>query len=472
MMNRSFILILSTSLLLVFPGITGFSQVQNALPGCDNPISLIECLEQALQTNPKLLSRSDESEAAEKRRAIAQSARLPRIRAEETFTRLREPLGFALPGAPTQISLGDDRIQVKTLRVSQPLYTGGKIENGIRAASSEVRVRRFGEMQQREDLARQVTEAYFGVMIAKAFQQVASQALFDTIGHEKQVETLHQFGTVVRNDILKIQVSVSERRENLIRASNSSIMACTVLSNLVGYEIPSDAVLEDFSFSTPAPADEKESLTIASSGHPLLKALRETQRLHRFAARSARGDLLPNVGLLWNLNSGSQLNETQSNWDATIYVGLNLFDAGEARSRANESRANLAKASHDLESMQLDIALAVRQAKLQMGEADSRLRVATEAEAQAAESMRLTDESFKSGAATSQSLLDEESALVAARQRRIAAGFDRKLAETRLWSAMGCLEKALFGSEAAKEHLPSISPETIGIQRPGKDHPQ
>ncbi|MBF0498570.1 MAG: TolC family protein [Candidatus Riflebacteria bacterium] len=435
-------------------------------------VTLVDCLQKALQTNPKLLSKMDEREASEKRRTIAESARYPRIKAEETFTRLREPVAFSLPGADTQMSLGDNKIQIKTLRVSQPLYSGGKIENGIRAARSEVHVRQFGELQQREELSRQVTEAYFGVMIAKAFQQVASQALFDTLGHEKQVQTLHEFGAVVRNDILKIQVSVSERRENLIRACNNTNLACTVLSNLVGEEIAPEITFEDFAFSGRPPADENESMAIASTSHPLLQALRETQRLHRFATRAARGDLCPNVGLQWNLTSGSQFNETQSNWDATVYAGFNLFDAGEARTRMKESQANLAKASHDLEGIQRDIILAIRQTNLQMQEAESRLQVAKEAEAQALESMRLTEESFKAGSATSQNLLDEESTLVAAEQRSIAAAFDRKLAETRLWFSMGCLEKALFASTVSATQSAIISPQTNTTRVPGKDHHQ
>ena len=301
-------------------------------------LTLESCLLQALHSNPRLLAKTDERRASELRADLAGSARFPRVQAKETFTRMREPSSFALPGSPTPLAIGDEKIQIKTVSVSQPLYTGGKIENGIRAAKSEVKMRRFGESQQAEDLVRQVTEAYVGLMKARAFQQVASQALFDTQRHARQVENLLQFGTAVRNDLLKIQVSVSERRENLIQANNAVKLACMVLANLVGEEISRAAVPAAFAFVTPVPGNEEMAVQVAQKCHPILAALRESSRLHLFAARAARGDLEPTVGMQWNMNSGSQFNESQSNWDATLCVSFNVFDAGETRAKIREAR--------------------------------------------------------------------------------------------------------------------------------------
>jgi outer membrane protein TolC len=218
------------------------------------------------------------------------------------------------------------------------------------------------------------------------------------------------------------------------------------LENLIGEELPDDVTTAEFSYMVMPPADEKKAMELARNNHPALLAMRESLRMHRFAARAAKGDLLPTIGLQWNLNSGTQLNESQSNWDATLYVGFNIFDAGEARAKVKEAKIGHQKAVHDLEGLERDISLAVQQALLQIEEAKARLEVAKEAEAQAKESMRLTEESFKAGSATSQSLLDDETALVAAEQRRITAEFDRILAETHLWFSIGGLERALFST--------------------------
>lgn len=411
----------------------------------EKEVSLLDCVKKALQSNPKLLSKIDERRAAKSRYKQAKTANQPRVKAEETFTRMREPLSFALPGAP-QMAIGDDKLQIKTLRVSQPLYTGGKIENSIKAAGSEVNIRRFSEVQHREALICQVVEAYISVMKANAFQQIASQALYDTEGHARQVENMLLFGSVVRNDLLKIQVSVSERKENLIRANNATKLSCNFLENLIGEELSGDVTTAEFSYMVMPPADEKKAMELARNNHPALLAMRESLRMHRYAALAAKGDLLPTIGLQWNLNSGTQLNESQSNWDATLYVGFNIFDAGEARAKVKETKIGHQKAVHDLEGLERDISLAVQQALLQIEEAKARLEVAKEAEAQAKESMRLTEESFKAGSATSQSLLDDETALVAAEQRRITAEFDRILAETHLWFSIGGLERALFST--------------------------
>lgn len=76
-------------------------------------ISLLECVEKALQSNPRLLSKTDERRAAKSRYKQAKTANKPRIKVEETFTRMKDPLGIALPGASI-MELGDDKIQIKT----------------------------------------------------------------------------------------------------------------------------------------------------------------------------------------------------------------------------------------------------------------------------------------------------------------------------------------------------------------------
>lgn len=307
-------------------------------------------------------------------------------------------------------------------------------------------MRHYSEIQYREALTCKVVEAYISVMKAKAFQQVASQALYDTEGHARQIENMLLFGSVVRNDLLKIQVSISERRENLIMANNATRLACKYMENLIGEEFSVDTPLIEFSYMVMPPDDENTAMLLAGNNHPALLAMRESLLMHRYVARAARGDLLPAIGLQWNLNSGTQFNESQSNWDATLYIGFNVFDAGEARGKVKETKIGHQKAVHDLEALERDISLAVQQALLQIDEAKARLEVTKEAEAQAKESMRLTEESFKAGSATSQNLLDDETVLVAAEQRRITAEFDRILAETHLWLAIGGLEKALFST--------------------------
>ena len=118
--------------------------------------------------------------------------------------------------------------------------------------------------------------------------------------------------------------------------------------------------------------EEAKARELASRTHPMLGSARELVSIQDFSARAAKGSLLPNVALQWNWSSGNQFNNAQDNWDATVYVGLNVFDAGETRSKIREARAGKSKASHDLEDLQRNISLAIHQAALQIGEAGAR----------------------------------------------------------------------------------------------------
>jgi len=404
---------------------------------------LQEFLKAALQTNPAILSARDGTRASQQRRERAESARLPRVKAEDTVTRLRHVSSIDVPMAGS-LPMGKDQIEIKAVRMSQPVYTGGALENGIRAARAEVFLYNHLETRQREDIARSVAEAWFGLLSARAMEQVASQALHDTLGHERNVTDLLEAGVTIRDDLLKVQVSVLERRENLVRARNGINLACSRLNMLSGLSLTAETPLASDSGGILPAIEETTARSLASTGHPLISAAREKVRIGELSAKAARGALLPTVALQWNWTSGTQFTPAQDNWDATVYVGLNLFDGGEARSKIREARAERNKAAHECEDLQRNIDLAIRQARLQIDEAESRLELAGQAELQAVDSLRLTEERYRAGAATSQSLLDAESALVAARQRRITAGFDRELAKIALWHAAGKLTETLL----------------------------
>lgn len=406
-------------------------------------VTLRDCLIAAISTNPGMLSARDDTEMSRQRLARASSSRLPKVNAEETFTNLRHLSEINLPGAGSS-PIGKQQLQLKGIKLSQPIYTGGAIENGVNAARSEVRLQEKVEKRRREDMARSITEAWFGLLSARAMEEVASQALFDTLGHERHVQNMIEAGVSVRDDLLKVQVSILERRENLVQAKNGIDLAESRLAMLSGLSINSALITAASNSETIPELGEENALALASQSHPVIASAKEMVRIQDFAGKAAKGALLPHVALQWNWSSGNQFNNAQDNWDATFYIGLNVFDGGETRSRIREAKAGKSKASHDLEDLQRNISLAIHQAALRIEESSARLALSTQAEAQAVESLRLTEERFKAGAVTSQNLLDAESALVSSRQRRVTAGFDRELARVALWHASGALENTIL----------------------------
>lgn len=435
-------------ILLLAPACFGqiASGPENAVRGASLPITLQKCLAAAFETNPALLAEQDAVAASRQRRDRAKSALLPRVKAEDTHTRLRHINSIDVPGAGS-MPMGKQQLEVKALRMSQPIYTGGALENGVRAAQAEVRLRGHLETRQREDLARSIAEAWYGLLSARAMEQVASQALTDTLGHERNVAALLEAGVTIRDELLKVQVAILERRENLVRARNGIDLACSRLNMLSGLSLTPETPIADQTASGLPVLDEAAARALASQAHPLLQAAREKIRIGEASAKAAKGSLQPNVAVQWNWQSGTAFTPSTDNWDATLYIGLNVFDAGEARSRIREARAERDKARHERDDLVRGLDLAIRQARLQLNEAQARLELASQAEVQASESMRLTEERYKAGAATSQSLLDAESALIAARQRRVTAGFDRELANVALWHAAGRLEASLLNDK-------------------------
>jgi|GEM_PF-1200836 len=409
-------------------------------------VSLEEYVRSALELNPALQAQSENINISRERVKRAKSYVYPRVKFQDTFTRLRQPFAFSIPGKAesSTLSIGDDKLQIKTFSLSQPLYTGGRAETAYKLANVDISFQRELVRKEREDLARSVAEAYFGLHSAVMFREVASQALTDVLSHEKQVRNLIEAGVALKNDGLKVGVSVLERRESLVKAENAVALASQNLENLTSLPVSPESKFAPYRFKSGPIVDGDLALGIAVKKHPLIQALFLRLDMQKKAVKIARGEAKPTVGFQWNYNSGTQFQEDQSNWDATVAVGYNLFDAGEVKSKVSEEKRNLKKQLNELEDLKRKIKLAIQSAILKLKEADSRLALSTKAEEQARESMRLTEVNNKEGAATSQDLLDAESALVSARNRLVTASLDKSLAEVSLWHTLGCCEPAVL----------------------------
>ena len=109
----------------------------------------------------------------------------------------------------------------------------------------------------------------------------------------------------------------------------------------------------------------------------------------------------------------------------------------QAEGKINEARANRESARQQLRKLELAVTFETRQAQLNLDEAQARRATTGQAVAQAEESVQITKDRYANGLALLTQLLDAETALTAARQRRAAAATDLLIAQATLDHALG-----------------------------------
>jgi outer membrane protein TolC len=117
----------------------------------------------------------------------------------------------------------------------------------------------------------------------------------------------------------------------------------------------------------------------------------------------------------------------------------NLFDGFANRARISEARASLEAARAQQRQAEQGVRLEVFKAWADAKAAEERLAVAAAAVAQAEESLRITKNRFENGLSNVTDLLRNETALLDARTRRLAAVHDQRIAVAHLELAAGTL---------------------------------
>ncbi len=412
-----------------------FSLAANAV----EPWTLERALDYALTHNPDARIAQQRIAAAQAGLEQANSTFWPRLQVQSGYTRTDNPMaafGSILNQRSYSPSLnfndvpGTDDLNAQGM-ITVPLYAGGRNVAGRQAAKATTEAAKQESAAIRNELGFEVSRAFHTVLKTRQFILAAEAAVnsFETnlVVAGKRLEG----GTLLKSDMLDIEVRLAQAREDLVRARNASTMAQRALRNLLGIE-EGEFVVADTApaVSAPDPGD--------FSQRPELAAARERERAAQAQVGGSKSGYLPRVSAFGSVDYdfGSVTGGNGQSYTAGVLAQWDLWDGFSTRAKVHEADAKLESAREEQRKLRLALDLVIEQARLDLKAADERLAVSGKTVEQAEESAGLTRNRFQQGLALSTQLIDSESALVAARVRRAEAESDRRIAIAALRKAL------------------------------------
>jgi outer membrane protein len=402
--------------------------------------TLERALDYALTNSPDAQLARQRVIAAEAAWEQDNAAFWPRLQLQSSYTRTDNPMmvfgsilnqraypnaGLDFNDVPTV-----DNLNAKGL-VTVPLYAGGKNKAGRAAAQANTEAARQETAVVRNALAFEVSRAFYTVLKTRQFIRAADAAVFSFERSLNVARKRLEAGTLLRSEVLDLEVRSAQVREDLVRARNSNAVAIRALRNLLG--------IEEGEFLV---ADGVPAVTAPDSGdfsrRPELAAARQHERAAQEQVRGARAGYLPRVNAFGSLDYdyGWKFKSDGGSYTAGALLQWDLWDGKLTRAKVHEANAKLEFAREQQRKLRLALDLEVEQARLSLKAANERLSVSDLTVAQASESAGLTRARFEQGMALSTQLIDSETALIAARVRRAEAEADQRI-------ALGALRKAL-----------------------------
>ena len=321
------------------------------------------------------------------------------------------------------------------------LFKGGGDLLGARMARKELKIRELDRDAVRNDLVASVIGAYFNVLAARDYVEIAEQSVKTVETQHRNVRVRFQGGSALKSELLSMEVRLAQVREERIRAGNRHQLSLAALIHVLGLDGNPRLELAEDSWSPPAiPPAFESGLAVALDMRPELMRVREEAHSAQMNVDRERASYLPSVDLQLKAyvdDQNMRYDADRGNWVAGVLMTWDLFTGFSTEARVEQARARLARIrAMDRKTLQA-VELDVRQAYSLYSEARARLEVSRGAAAQAQEALRLVEIEYEKGSATIVRYLDAELSRNALRVAETAALYDFRRAHAEVARALG-----------------------------------
>lgn len=321
------------------------------------------------ETNSAQLRPSFAAQAeAEREASVARAGRLPDISASlsvsyigDGFTTKRNFSDYQRAPIP---HLGTGM----SLNVTQPVYTGGAIDNAIGLADLKLTASRYATELQRDNIRFRLTGFYLDIYKYSNLRLVTEGNLAAARKVLEEMRARHEQGTVIRNDITRYELLVSSLELQLVRIDNTLEILNANLVTMSGLPegtviVPDTTILDR---SLPA-AGELWWQQEAVGNAPSLSLARTGVDISRKAEALVRAERLPKVGLQagWTMDGPilveiPPINRNLSYWYVGVGVSYNISSLYKSNKSLAKSRAATRKTMEELAATQENVSLAVK----------------------------------------------------------------------------------------------------------------
>ncbi|TAL51451.1 MAG: TolC family protein [Methylovulum sp.] len=329
---------------------------------------------------------------------------------------------------------------------SYTLYNGGQDSQNSKAAELGVAAAALQESAARNQLIEWVTSAFYGVLAAKEAHNIAEHSISAVQSELDQTRKRFNAGTVLKSDVLSLEVQLAEARDTAIQAASAVELAESGLLTLLGIDSSSGLAITDASSWTMPHKKPSFSALLgqAMAERPEIRAANTEVEIAEHRLKAARGAHLPKADAYVSYGSDSKDLDYSTNRDnvtAGLAVSVDIFSGFATSERVKKAESALAIAKLSARQVQLLIEDELKSAYLKLQNALDRLTVTEASVASAEEALRLVNEQRIAGTETVTRYIETEVARDRAQSRAVAARYDALRAEAAVNKALGLWSK-------------------------------
>ncbi len=345
---------------------------------------------------------------------------------------------------PKQVSPLDANTYEWNVTATQPLFTGWRLRTLRQLASLGVDTATIRKETAIHDLVVDVKGAYFGILKAEKLEKVAVQAVEQLEAHLRVAQAFYDEGIIAKNELLQTEVEMAQARQNLIKAENAVELAKSLFNKLLRRGIDSEVTIEDIPEYRAMPLSLEQCLEKAELSRTEIKEVSLNILAAEKVVALTKSAYYPTVALAGTYSResdepllGAAPGEDADIWALAVKAEWVFWEWGKSKNDVSAARAQAARVKYLFTELKDSIQLQVKDAYLNVREAEKNIHVAQTAVIQAEENFRMNEERYKQQVATSTDVLDAQTLLTHARSNYFNTLSEHKIAWALLERAMG-----------------------------------
>jgi outer membrane protein TolC len=421
------------------------------------PLSLGQAIQSGLKANLGLLTNEQSSREVRAQRLRALSALLPHLTGQVNATEEQinlQALGFNFnfPGVSIPKIVGPFGYQIAQVNADVTLFNYSAISN-LRAAREDTKAASLSIKNARDLVVQAVGNAYLQI-IADAARITAAQAEIDADNAVYvNASRRHNAGTAIGIDVLRSQVELQQRQQQLVAVTNQFEKDKLTLGRIIGLPVG-----QDFTVADPAPSVPLEAMSLqdalgkAYQNRPDYQAAKARVLAAQYSLRGAKAERYPTLsangfygdeGLHLFTNSHGVFNATGS-------LQFNIFDGGRIKADVEQNDAELRNRKNEMENLRGQIDYEVRSALLDLRSADEQVKVAHSNLDLANQTLQQSRDRFAAGVTNTVEVVQAQQTVADANENLISAQYQYNIAKVSLARSLGLAEQSI-GTYFAKQ---------------------
>ena len=362
-----------------------------------------ECVKIAMENHPAIKSALSNSEIYKTKIGQAWSNFFPTFSAGLSYS--RNDMQVANFAFPTQEY---DMFYAPTISGNMLLFDFGKTKAQADLAKRTYESTQFALENSINTVVYTVKQAYYNLLFAQQQVQVYEETVADFTLHLEQAKAYYDIGTKAKIDVLTAEYNLGRAKLNLIQAKNTLKVAYVQLSNAMGKPDYSDYDVTDTLTKKAYAIEVDDAVNTAFETSPQLLAAKKKADASGLLVRASKRAFMPNVSAFGGYTRGGKKVDTDYGYQFGAQINYSTVNLMLLKKQVDEAKATHNKDVADYESAKQNIYFEVKQAHINMTNAQESITVSKLSMDQAKEQYDQASGRYKVGLGDAIELKDAE----------------------------------------------------------------